>query len=400
MSSPTHSIKQLTTRPAAAVLGRRPAPTAAVSSVVAKASKSEPAPPVGGTEVEFTKPKPKPVTEVPNTVLGKGLDIGTMFIVGAQQIGDHVQFTSVRDAFFTLEYTDLMGEMMIKTGADHVRKGDDIVIIGDKSIEFANMFRGELRRPLQDGVISPKERDAFWIIELILERAVGKSSVPGETCYYSIPADAIDKEESSVVFHEGMFGKFVENLGYTPKSLNEAEAIAYSELSNPEDNLTGLALSFGAGMVNACFIYLGVPCLRFAVARGGDWIDKKSAVASNSKVAKITQIKESGNIDISATDGWEQNAIAMHYATLIKYVVLNLHNKLGEDELPEQKEPIKVVISGGTSMIRGFRQMFEGEFGKLQWPFTVSDFVMAKDPMTAVASGCLTAALLAEKNKG
>ena len=391
MSNPTHN------RP---VAGRKPAPTAAVSAVVAAASKSTPAPPPGGTEIEFTKPKPKPVVATLNTVLGKGLDIGTMFIVGAQQISDHVRFTSVRDAFFTLEYTDLVGEMMIKTGADHVRRGDDIVIIGDKSIEFANMFRAELRRPLQDGVISPKERNAFGIIELILERAVGNASVPGETCYYSIPAAAIDKEESNLVFHEGMFGKFVENLGYTPKSLNEAEAIAYSELSNPEDNLTGLALSFGAGMVNACFIYLGVPYLRFAVARGGDWIDKKSAAASNSKVAKITQIKESGNIDISATDGWEQNAIAMHYATLIKYVVLNLHNKLGEESLPEQKDSIKVVISGGTSKIRGFRQMFEGEFGKLQWPFTVSSFVMAKDPMTAVANGCLTAALLAEKKKG
>ena len=389
MGNPTHNAPV-----------RRPAPTAAVSSIVAAASKSAPAPPLGGTEVEFTKPKPEPAASAPNTVLGQGLDVGTMFIVGAKQVGDHVRFTSVRDAFFTLEYTDLLGEMMIKTGVDHVRRGDDIVVIGDKSIEFANTFRAELRRPLQDGVISPKERNAFGIIELILERAIGESAVPGETCYYSVPAAAIDKEESNVVFHEGMFGRFVEKLGYTPKSLNEAEAIAYSELSNPEDNLTGLALSFGAGMVNACFIHLGVPYLKFAVARGGDWIDKKSASATNSKVAKITQMKETGGIDISATDGWEQNAIAMHYATLIKYVVRNLHNKLGEEQLPEQKDPIKVVISGGTSMIRGFRQMFEGEFGKLQWPFTVSNFVMAKDPMTAVANGCLTAALLAEKKKG
>jgi hypothetical protein len=115
--------------------------------------------------------------------------------------------------------------MMQSVGVDYVKRGNEIVVIGDKSIEFANTFRAELRRPLQDGVISPKEKDAFGIIELILEKAVGRAAEPGETCCFSVPAEAIDKEGSSVVFHQGMFARFVESFGYAPKPLNEGEAI-------------------------------------------------------------------------------------------------------------------------------------------------------------------------------
>jgi len=358
----------------------------------------QPAPaqqPAPATEVEFSKPAPNPTAPQGSATPGTGLDIGTMFVVGAKDIGGKAHFASVRDAFFTLEYNDLLVDMMKKAGVDHIRRGDEIVVVGDKSIEFANTFRAELRRPLQDGVISPREKGAFGIIEIILEKAIGKASKKGETCCFSVPAEAIDKEDSNVVFHQGMFSQFVENIGYSPKPLNEAEAIAYSELTG--DKLTGLALSFGAGMVNACFIMLGVPYLKFAVARSGDWIDRMAAGACNSTVAAITALKESGDVDLVSPDGWEQNAIAMYYNALIKYVVLNLNRQVEEEKLPRLKDPIKVVISGGSSRIRGFKQAFEGEFRKLDWPFDISEIVMAKDPMNAVANGCLVAAKLAEK---
>lgn len=352
--------------------------------------------PKPATEVQFAKPAPQPAGQAAGGSLGCGLDIGTMFVVGAKQEADKIRFTSIRDAFFTLENNDLLVDMMKKAGVDHVIRGNEVVVIGDKSIEFANTFRAELRRPLQDGVISPKEKDAFGIIELILKRAVGEASEKGETCCFSVPADAIDKDGSSTVFHQGMFSQFIENLGYSPKPLNEAEAIAYSELTG--DKLTGLALSFGAGMVNACFIMLGVPYLKFAVARSGDWIDINAAAASNSTVAAITALKESGKVDILNPSGWEANALSMYYGALIKYVCLNLHRQVTEEaKLPKLKEPIKIVVSGGTSCMRGFRQMFEGEFRKLGWPFEISDIVSAKDPMNAVANGCLVAARLAEK---
>jgi len=368
----------------------------AANAPTQRAAPAPPATPKPATEVQFAKPAPQATASSAASSLGRGLDIGTMFVVGAKDEGGKTQFTSIRDAFFTLENNDLLVDMMNKADVDHVIRGGEVVVIGDKSIEFANTFRAELRRPLQDGVISPKEKDAFGIIELILKKAVGEASKKGETCCFSVPADAIDKDGSSTVFHQGMFSRFVESLGYSPKPLNEAEAIAYSELAG--DKLTGLALSFGAGMVNACFIMLGVPYLKFAVARSGEWIDKNAAAASNSTIAAITALKESGEVDILAPSGWEANALSMYYAALIKYVCLNLHRQVVESaKLPRLKEPIKIVVSGGTSCMRGFRQMFEGEFRKLDWPFEISSIVSAKDPMNAVANGCLVAARLAEK---
>jgi activator of 2-hydroxyglutaryl-CoA dehydratase len=145
---------------------------------------------------------------------------------------------------------------------------------------------------------------------------------------------------------------------------------------------------------------LGVPYLKFAVARSGDWIDRQAASASNSTIASITALKESGSVDISNPAGWEQSAIAMYYKTLIRYVCVNLHKQVTQEaRLPQLKDPIKVVISGGTSRIRGFKQAFEGELKSLEWPFVVSDVVTASDPMNAVANGCLVAAKLAEKNR-
>jgi len=366
--------------------GGTPADTAAPKLKAAKPT----------TEVEFTKPAPQQRPAGANEpTYGRGLDIGTMFVVGARDVGGKTEFSSVRDAFFTLEYNDLLVDMMNSAGVDYVRRGDEVVVVGDKSIEFANTFRAELRRPLQDGVISPKEKEAFGIIQLILERAVGKPTKAGETCCFSVPAEAIDREDSNIVFHQGMFAQFLEGLGYSPRPLNESEAIAYSELT--ADKLTGLTLSFGAGMVNACFMMLGVPYLKFAVARSGDWIDRQAAAACNSTVASITALKESGEVDISRPVGWEQNAIAMYYHALIKYVALNLHSQVKAENIPRLKEPIKVVVSGGSSRIRGFKQAFEGEFRKLGWPFDIGEVVMAKDPMNAVANGCLVAAKLAEK---
>lgn len=375
---------------------RTPLPQTRAAAQAGDATKPE----SPATEVQFEKPAPRPSAPgVSSSCAGRGLDVGTMFVVGAKDVGGQVEFTSIRDAFFALDYNDLLVDMMKKADVDYIVRGNEIIVIGDKSIEFANTFRAELRRPLQDGVISPRERNAFGIIELILERAVGKAARPGETCYFSVPADAIDREDSNVVFHQGMFSQFVENLGYSPHPLNEAAAIAYSELS--EDQLSGLALSFGAGMVNGCFLHLGASGLEFAVARGGDWIDKNAAKACNSTVASITALKESGEVDLAAPNGWEQNAISMYYKTLIQYVARNLHARITRHEkLPRTKKPIKVVISGGTSRIRGFKQVFEGEFRKMEgWPFEISEFVAAKDPMNAVANGCLVAAKLKEKKK-
>ena len=41
-----------------------------------------------------------------------------------------------------------------------------------------------------------------------------------------------------------------------------------------DNQLTGVAISMGAGMCNIAVMYQGMTALSFSVSRGGDWIDE------------------------------------------------------------------------------------------------------------------------------
>ena len=55
------------------------------------------------------------------------------------------------------------------------------------------------------------------------------------------------------------------------KLLRRVLLLAYEGLV--DNDLTGIAISMGAGMCNVCVMYQGMSSLSFSVARGGDWID-------------------------------------------------------------------------------------------------------------------------------
>ena len=97
-----------------------------------------------------------------------------------------------------------------------------------------------------------------------------------------MPAESLDVD-NNVVYHQGLFEGMLNKIGYTGKAINEAHAVVFSELA--EQDFTGIGLSFGGGMANACVAYKTIPCLSFSVARGGDWIDKN--------VANVLGIKKS-----------------------------------------------------------------------------------------------------------
>ena len=60
--------------------------------------------------------------------------------------------------------------------------------------------------------------------------------------------------------------------------------------------------------------------------------------------------------------------------------------------LPKFKEPLKVVIAGGTSRAEGYVETFEKMLEKNEFPLPVKEVVHADDPLHAVAKGCLIAA--------
>lgn len=328
--------------------------------------------------------------------MAKGLDVGTGFIVGSKLNKEgNTKFTSIRDAFFEIEDNPFRKKMLKQVKANYIAKDGKLLVIGDEAVEFANMFNANAQRPMHKGVISPKEKDAFPVIKTIIERAIGKGK-SGEKCYYSVPAAPVDAD-FDIVYHENVFNKILADLGYTPKPLNEAEAIAYSELL--DDNLTGIALSFGAGMVNVSVSIMGVPAVQFSVARSGDWIDNSVAKALALTGSKVQTEKEKG-VDLLNPDGKVQEAISIYYGNLIDYIVKNISARLSKsDDLPSFKEPVPIVVSGGTSLAGNFVGKFKESLERNPLPVEVSEVKHASDPLAAVANGLLICASLDEEDQ-
>ena len=330
--------------------------------------------------------------------LGLGLDVGTSFLVVAREDASGKLYTKTeRDAFYELVPATKVHENMIKTAikkdkAKYLEADGKIYLIGQYAIDKANERHQKTRRPLHRGVISPKEDQAVPMLKFIIKELVGKPLEDQEPLYYSIPAMPIDQdeEEFDTGYHQDVVGGYLKSLGFKAVALNEAEAIAYSELL--DEGLTGMTLSFGAGMVNAAVMSSGDPVLRFSTTKSGDWIDRMAAVACNQPDTLVQAEKESG-INLRKPLNEIQEAISIYYQRLIKYTLSNIAAKLSKSQaLPTFKDPITVIVSGGSSLAGGFLEIFEDELKKMDFPVKIGKIRRASDQLTAVAKGCYLAA--------
>ena len=254
---------------------------------------------------------------------GKGVDIGTVFIKCAQKKGKEILFHTQRNAFFEVEHTDFTKNILDNSKVKYIIKEDKLYIVGDEALKFANMFNKETRRPLSRGVISPTEKEALPMVELLIKSVVGNPTHKGEIVYFSIPGEPLDAE-FNIVYHIKMIEGFLKALGYTPKSINEGHGIILSELA--EEDFTGIGLSFGGGMVNVCLGFMSVPIFKFSVTKSGDWIDQQVAMAVDETASKVSAIKES-SLDLSkeGTLNKIESALSIYYNHLITYVIERCH---------------------------------------------------------------------------
>jgi imidazole glycerol phosphate synthase subunit HisF len=65
---------------------------------------------------------------------------------------------------------------------------------------------------------------------------------------------------------------------------------------------------------------------------------------------------------------------------------------MASSSLPKFSAPIPVIVSGGTSRAQGFVPAFRSALQQVELPFSISEVRHAKDPLRAVARGCLLAA--------
>lgn len=340
--------------------------------------------------------------------MARGLDVGTSFIVLAEDaiaakpdtpsaIGA-IHYKDFRDAFYVIKPTTPVATKMIEKGLQgkvFVKDTDgSFIILGQDAIEKAVERNDSAKRPMYRGVVSAKEKEAKRVLAFILKEVVGKAKVENEKLVFCVPAQPVDQEDDDfdVGYHEDVVKSVLAEQGYAARAINEAEALCYSELEN--DDYTGVGLSWGAGMVNCCVMLNGEPTVLFSTTKSGDWIDRMTAVAIGEPDSVVQAEKEHGSFVIGQpNDNPILAAVSSYYERLIDYTTKMLAHALsGHKSLPKFHNPLLVAVAGGTTQAKGFVEMFEKKLSENGFPLPVREVRHAKDPLHAVARGCLIAA--------
>lgn len=332
------------------------------------------------------------------TAAGKGADIGTAFVKCAYGEGKKVLYRTERNAFFEVELTDFSKRMLSNAKVKYIQTDERLYVVGDEALKFANIFHKETRRPLSRGIISPQEKEALPMVELLIKTVVGPPSYRGEIAYFSVPGDPLDANFNTI-YHKTMLQRFLSDLGYTAKSINEAHAVVLSELAH--EGFTGIGLSFGAGMANACLCYRSVPVFTFSVTKAGDWIDQQVAMAVNETASRVSAMKEN-SLDLRRGPGRSkiESALSVYYNHVIEYVIENVRQAFEETEKkPQSDRPITIVLAGGSSLPKGFPERFREILRQRRFPLEVGAVKLAEHPVRAVAKGALVAARADEEKR-
>ncbi len=328
----------------------------------------------------------------------KGLDIGTNMLVSAtMDISGNASFKMQRDAFYKITPKSEVNRNSIKMSLDKreasyvIDDSGDFIVVGEDALAIAIERHDKADRPLQRGVISPKNKTSLPMLKLIIKDLLGEAT-PGSKVVYSVPAVPIDNK-FDIVYHSEIMGMYLRELGYDPSPINESFAIALSELL--DEGLTGVCLSYGAGMTNCVVIHQGDPLIEFSLTRSGDYIDNSVGVALDMSPSLIQQEKEAG-IDLYNPKGDIQNAISVYYNAVIKYTLENIAYELTKrkKDLPIFKEDVPLIISGGLALADGFVRKVQDVMDDIDFPLNISDIRLAGNPMTSVAHGALLAAYL------
>lgn len=330
--------------------------------------------------------------------MAKGLDVGTSFIVLSKEENNNIIYTDFRDAFYIIKPTTPVATKMIEKGLSgkvFVKDNDgSFILLGKDAIEKAIERNDLARRPMYKGVVSVKEKESRRILAFILKEVVGQPTETNEKLVFCIPAQPIDQEDEDfdVGYHEDVVKSILSECGYNPKAINEAEALCYAELEN--DDYTGISISAGSGMHNICVMLNGEPTVLLSTTKSGDWIDRMASVATGENDSVVQAEKENGEFTVGEpNENQILAAVSSYYERLIDYTTKQLSAALTEHKaLPKFKEPLAIVIAGGTSLANGYVDMFKKKLEENDFPLKIKEIRHAKDPLHSVSKGCLIAA--------
>jgi len=320
-----------------------------------------------------------------------GLDVGTSRIVAARGDGDkNCRYEAQLNAFITLPYSKLTQNLLTREDVFHEIFDNEIVVAGNDAHKFAEVFHAETRRPMAQGIVNPHEPQGIHVIRRIITRLIGKAAGEGRKLFYSVPA-ASDGASQGIAYHNATIKQILVELGYEAHPIEEGLAVVFGEMCS--SNYTGIAISCGSGMCNACLAILSVPVVSFSIPKAGDYIDSQAAAATGGIATRLRTEKERGFRLNGLTSDRVRNALTIYYQEVIETLASTLRAKLSSaDKLPKFDRPVPVVLSGGTAMPKGFLDQFTAALRTKDFPVRILEVRMADDPLNSTARGALIAA--------
>lgn len=333
-----------------------------------------------------------------------GWDPGTMFFQIAEKNGAEIDINIIRNSFVEMEATEDIEQTLAQNNWQYISDGKKFYIIGEDSLKVAKMFPGkiELRRPMQDGVLNKGEEKKMLVMTKMLEDIIGKAQDKESVVCFCVSSESVDNNIDNT-FHKARLEGMVKRLGYNTKIIEEGHAVVlserpvYIEPDGSESPYSGIGISFGAGKVNCVLAYKGMPIIGMSATRAGDYIDQKVAEQTDTPIAQVTGIKET-KLDFDNIDYDDDVIFALdaYYSNMIEYVFKNFAVKFQEVK-SQFDAPIDIVIAGGTSMPKGFRNKVQAVINNIDLPFKIKDVKQSSDARNAVVKGCLTQAIISQK---
>lgn len=330
---------------------------------------------------------------------GVGVDIGTSFIVVVRQTEDGTFINRFhRNCLYPMDINDESADLLDRSSYFFVKSADKYYVIGEDALNLVNAIgKGNVIRPMCDGLLNPKLSEASDLLFFIIKAIVGDPIVPNEPLRFTVPANSIDKENDNL-FHQMVLNNFFTKLGYAAKPINEGIAVVYDcnpvmKTTEEEVPLSGIATSFGAGMANISLAFKGLSLVEFSCTKCGDNIDEMTEKATGIQKSKIVKIKEK-KLDLDNVDMGDkvQAALSIYYDEMIGRVVHYISNKFKEVG-SEMDGEIEWVVSGGSSMVKGFIKRMEQDVAKTKVPFKLLRIRHSSTPFYSVGQGACIRAL-------
>jgi hypothetical protein len=208
---------------------------------------------------------------------------------------------------------------------------------------------------------------------------------------------------SNIDYHQQVLNLIISGYQTTSTiktaSIKESHALVLKETADA----TGIGISWGAGTVTVSYVLWGTEIYSFSWIGAGDWIDTSVAVRhgydpesprkkSSETPTTVCRVKEKIDLTQNYTTRLELDII-LHYRILIQNVIRGIVQGFIDNETSARiDKPIDVCMAGGTSSPAGFEEMVAQLFSEEKPPFAINKVVRCKDPLFAVAEGCLMAA--------